>query len=103
MANNQKPPSNQQDPGNGSDPDGPNGNFIGRSWFWIVLIVLALFGSRLLFNRPSDSANMIGLNEVAQSVMDDRVDKLVIQGDVITVVMRDDTRNAAAKRTAKVY
>ncbi len=40
---------------------------------------------------------MIGLNEVAQSVKDDRVDKLVIQGDVITVVMRDDTEERSRK------
>ncbi len=97
MANNQKPPSNQQDPGNSSDPGGPNGNFIGRSWFWIVLIVLALFGSRLLFNRPSESADMIGLNEVAQAVMADSVSRLVVQGDVINVVMNSGVEERSRK------
>ena len=85
--NNQNPSPNRREPGG---PEQDNNNFLGRSWFWIVLVILALFGSRLLFSRPTDTASVVGLNEVAQAVMDNRVAQITVQGDVVTVEMKDD-------------
>ncbi|MEZ4559939.1 MAG: AAA family ATPase, partial [Caldilineaceae bacterium] len=73
---------------NGNRPPGnDNGNFIGRSWFWIVLVILALFGSRLLFNRPTDISSMVGLNEIAQAITDGDVTRVVVQGDIVTAYL----------------
>ena len=73
---------------NGKRPPGnDNGNFIGRSWFWIVLVILALFGSRLLFNRPTDISSMVGLNEIAQAITDGDVTRVVVQGDIVTAYL----------------
>lgn len=52
------------DPGD-RDPRNSAGNILSRSWFWIVLAILVLFGSRFLLSRPSDSGDIIGLNKVA--------------------------------------
>ena len=68
-------------------PSNDNGNFIGRSWFWIVLVILALFGSRLLFNRPTDISSMVGLNEIAQAITDGDVTRVVVQGDIVTAYL----------------
>ena len=68
-------------------PSNDNGNFIGRSWFWIVLVILALFGSRLLFNRPTDISSMVGLNEIAQAISDGEVSRVVVQGDIVTAYL----------------
>jgi cell division protease FtsH len=85
MANEPKKssPKNQRSGGD-RDPNG-FGNFFGRAWFWILLAVVVLFGSRFLFSAPGESANMIGIDQVAEMVNSDQVRELVVQGDVVTV------------------
>src|SRR5690554_7507964 len=82
-------PRNQRTNGGNSGGSGNGGNgggsFLGRSWFWLVLAVLVLFGSRFFFGRPTDTSNMIGLNEVARYVANGQVDRVVVQGDIITL------------------
>lgn len=80
--NNSPPSNNEKDP---QTPKTPGGNFFSRGWFWIILVVLILFGSRYFFNTSGDSSSTIGLNEVAQYVMDDRVSQIVVQGEVVTI------------------
>jgi len=84
----------------GGDPDGkgPNGNFFSRGWFWIILVVLALFASRFLFNTTTEVGDMIGLNEVAQLISQDKVEKITVQGDSVTLAMKD---NEKPRRTRK--
>lgn len=79
----------------GGDPDGkgPNGNFFSRGWFWIILVVLALFASRFLFNTTTEVGDMIGLNEVAQLISQDKVEKITVQGDSVTLAMKEAIRN----------
>ncbi len=93
MANNRRKPT--QDPRNGG-PDPRNGG-AGRTWFWVILVIVALLGSRLLFSRPTDTTNMIGLNEVAQRIRAGEVDKLTVQGEIVTVTLD----NGEEKRTRK--
>ena len=61
------------------------GGFFGRTWFWIVLAVAILFGSRFLFGGQVETSTMIGLDEVANMVKQDQVDEIVVQGDMIIV------------------
>ena len=84
----------------GGDPDGkgPSGNFFSRGWFWIILVVLALFASRFLFNTTTEVGDMIGLNEVAQLISQDKVEKITVQGDSVTLAMKD---NEKPRRTRK--
>ncbi|OUC06074.1 cell division protein FtsH, partial [Litorilinea aerophila] len=70
-----------------------------RSWFWLVLAVLILFGSRFFLGRPTDTSNMIGLNEVAQHVQNGDVNRIEVQGDLVTVVLRDGTPLRSRKET----
>ncbi len=83
-----------------SDPEGKgqNGNFFNRGWFWIILVVLALFASRFLFNTSAEVGDVIGLNEVAQLINEDRVAKIVVQGEAVTLDMKaDDTQRRTRK------
>jgi cell division protease FtsH len=61
------------------------GGFFSRTWFWIILAVAILFGSRFLFGGEVDTAGMIGLDEVAAMVNQDQIDEIVVQGDMIIV------------------
>lgn len=82
--------NNQNSSGNGgpSSP-GPEGNFWSRTWFWIVLAILILLLSRYFFDFSSDSADIIGLNQVAQEVSNDNVSEIVVQGDMVIISMLD--------------
>jgi len=81
------PPSRKPNPGDSGDRDPRNqaGSILSRSWFWIVLAILVLFGSRFLLNRPTDSTDVIGLNRVAQMVQDGTVNTITVQGESITI------------------
>jgi cell division protease FtsH len=87
--------NNPQEPRNSGG--GSGGNFLGRSWFWLVLAVMVLFGSRFLFSRPTDTHDMIGLNEVAAYVQNNDVKQIVVQGDIVTL----ELNNTEEKRSRK--
>ena len=79
----QQTPEQPDDSGDGREPRWQGGNILSRSWFWIVLAVLILIGSRFFFNRPADNADIIGLNEVASLVQNGEVGRLIVQGEII--------------------
>ncbi len=86
MADNQPTPPRDKRPGGPpQDPRNSGGGFLGRSWFWLVLAIMILFGSRFLFSPRTDMTNMIGLNEVARYVEAGEVERIVVQGDLITL------------------
>jgi cell division protease FtsH len=98
--NRNSPPRDKRPAGNNNNPQEPRnsgGNFLGRSWFWLVLAVLVLFGSRFLFSRPTDTSDMIGLNEVATYVQNNAVQRITVQGDIITL----ELNNSDEKRSRK--
>jgi len=88
MADNRnQPPQNNRNGGSG--PGGPNpNNILSHSWIWILLIVIALLGSRFLFQRPTDASEMVGLNEVAQRVTAGDVSDIKVQGELVTVTLK---------------
>ena len=96
----QPPRDNRGSSGNhgGEDPKG-SGSFLGRSWFWLVLAVLVLFGSRFFFSRPADTSNLVGLNEVAQKVEAGQVSRIVVQGDLVTVELNEGEDLRSRKET----
>ena len=99
----QKKPSQRNDgpqraPGG---PTNPGGNWLSRGWFWIVLIILLVIGSRYLFNGPAESNNLVGLDRVAAAVQADRVESIVIQGESVTVTLKDGARLYTRKETAE--
>ncbi len=73
------------------DPNGNMGNFFGRTWFWIVLAVVILFGSRFFFGNQVETTGLVGLDEVARMVNQDQVDEIVVQGETISVDPRTGT------------
>jgi cell division protease FtsH len=81
----------QHDSGN-QGPRGPGNNWLSRGWFWIVLIILLVIGSRYLFSGSNDAANLVGLNQVAAEVQKNNVETIVVQGDAVTVTLNDGER-----------
>ncbi len=76
--------------GEGGDRNKPPvGNFLARNWFWIVLVILILVGSRFLLNSPNDDTNILGLNQVATLINEGKVKKLTVQGEVISVHLNE--------------
>jgi cell division protease FtsH len=95
---NKTPPPRKPNPQNNNNRN-QGGNFLSRNWFWIVLIVLVLVGSRFLFNNPASDGNPLGLNELATLVQNDEVDRITVQGDAVTVYLGENSDNV--RRTRK--
>ncbi|MCC6455193.1 MAG: ATP-dependent zinc metalloprotease FtsH [Caldilineaceae bacterium] len=98
--NRKDPPKDKRPAGNNNnsqEPRNSGGNFLGRSWFWLVLAVLVLFGSRFLFSPRTDTTNMVGLNEIARYVQSNDVQRITVQGDIVTV----ELNNSDEKRSRK--
>jgi cell division protease FtsH len=86
MASEQKPPqSRKPNPNGGRPPKNQGGNFFARNWFWVVLIILVLIGSRFLWNSPAGSGDVLGLTEVAARVQNDEVRQIDVQGETLTI------------------
>jgi cell division protease FtsH len=79
-------------------PGGPaGGNWLSRGWFWIVLVILLVVGSRYLFNGTSESADQVGLNVLASQVQAGKVKSLVVQGENVTIIPVDGSRTYTRK------
>jgi cell division protease FtsH len=94
-----KKPS-QNNNSNGRSPGGanaPGGNWLSRGWFWIVLVVLLVIGSRYLFNGAADSADQVGLNVLASEIKAGDVKSLVVQGDSVTIIPVSGPRSYTRK------
>lgn len=103
MANENKNPAPPKKP-NSSDPSGrpPGGNFLSRNWFWVVLIILVLIGSRFLWSSPTNDANVLGLNEVAALVQRGEVSRITVQGEAVSVYLtRDDQPRRSRKEDTR--
>jgi cell division protease FtsH len=70
---------------NGRNNRNQGGNFLSRNWFWVVLIILVLVGSRFLWSSPASDSNALGLNELAEMVESGRVSRITVQGENLTV------------------
>jgi len=83
---------------NQNQPNDENFNqWMGRSWFWVLLVLAVLFGSRFLFDTEVDNTQVIGLNELVQNIESDRVAKLTVQGEIIKIEQRDGTELRSRK------
>jgi cell division protease FtsH len=88
----------QRGPGGPGSPGGPTGgNWLSRGWFWIVLVILLVVGSRYLFNGSTDSADQVGLNVLASQVQAGKVKSLVVQGDTVTIIPVEGSRTYTRK------
>ena len=88
MSENESPPNQKNSEQKGSDNQDPKtnlSNFFSRSWIWIFLALLIIFGSRQLFDSSSNSQNIIGLDEVAQYINDGKVQQITIRGEVVNI------------------
>lgn len=97
MASDKKTPPPKK-PNNDQEPKGPSGNIFSRGWFWIALAILILFGSRYFLNGSDSNADTIGLNTVANLVAAGSVEQIVVQGETVTVELRNDDTPLRARK-----
>ncbi|MCB0045408.1 MAG: ATP-dependent metallopeptidase FtsH/Yme1/Tma family protein [Caldilineaceae bacterium] len=71
------------------EPDGPNISGLSRGWFWIVLIIAVIFGSRFFFSSNVDNADIISLNQAAALVTDQEVRTIAVQGEQVTLTLKN--------------
>jgi cell division protease FtsH len=85
MSEKKPAPKRPNDP-NQHPPTGANGgNWFSRGWFWIVLVILLVIGSRYLFTTSGDAGNLVGLNQLAGYVNAGDVRSITVQGDTVYV------------------
>ncbi len=85
----EKKPSPPRKPSGGQEPKGQGGNFFSRGWFWIVLAILILFGSRFFLNSTTDLGDAVGLNDVARLINEDKVSEITVQGEAVMVTLKN--------------
>ena len=81
------PPNRPQNGGNKNDQD-PNERFrqaFNRSWVWIIIAVVVLFGYRMLANPQVNPDDLVGLNGIADAIQSDQVKQITVQGDDVIV------------------
>ncbi len=103
MSDRQQSPQSQGPNRNNKEPD-PNDRFrqlFSRSWVWIVLVVVLLFGYRLIFNPPTNTGDLQGINEVAQLIETGQVKQIVVQGDEVLVTLNDGTQLRSRKESGE--
>jgi cell division protease FtsH len=94
--NNKNNPKNRR-PNPPKEPNNPGAGIFSRIWFWIILAVLVLVGSRFIFNTPVDQSKEIGLNELAQVINQNKVETIVVQGETIYVTLTDKQKRTGNK------
>jgi len=97
MSEQKTPPKRPIDPNKRTQPPS-GGNWLSRSWFWIVLVLLLVIGSRFLFASSGDAANLVGLNQIAQSVNNDDVRLVTVQGETIYVELKSDPQRLQSRK-----
>jgi cell division protease FtsH len=100
MADNQQPqkpakPTPPKQPQNGGNKNGGNSNdqdpndrfrqAFNRSWVWIIILVVVLFGYRMLGSPQVNPNDLVGLNGIADAIQRDQVKQITVQGDDVTV------------------
>jgi len=71
---------------------------LSRGWFWIVLVILLIIGSRFLFAPSGDAANLVGLNQVARYINNDDVRSILVQGDIVYVQLKSSTQRLQTRK-----
>ncbi len=89
--------SGKRPPQPGPNGGAPGGNWLSRGWFWIVLVILLVIGSRYLFSGAADSADQVGLNVLVSQIQKGEIKSLVVQGDAVTIIPKEGTRTYTRK------
>ena len=99
MADNQEPqkpqkpappnrPQNGGNNNNNNNDQDPNDRFrqaFNRSWVWIIIAVVVLFGYRMLASPQVNPDDLVGLNGIADAIQTTQVRMITVQGDDVTV------------------
>ncbi|HRJ42968.1 MAG TPA: ATP-dependent zinc metalloprotease FtsH [Caldilineaceae bacterium] len=112
MTEKQKPPQtpppkrprngdNKQSNPNDQDPNERFRQAFNRSWVWIIIAVVIIFGYRMLANPQVASDDVIGLNGVAEAIQDNRVKEIVVQGDDVILSLSGPERLRSRKEAGE--
>ena len=65
-------------------------NSLFKNFIFVILILLALGGIFSLIYLPSETTTQVSLSQLANDINQDKVKKIVVAGDTITVTYTDD-------------
>ncbi|MFN3981361.1 MAG: ATP-dependent zinc metalloprotease FtsH [Caldilinea sp.] len=98
MSEKKPTPRRPSDQNQRTPPNSDGGNWLSRGWFWIVLVILLVIGSRFMFSSSGDAANLVGLNQVARYVNNDDVRSIIVQGDTVYVQLKSTTNRVQTRK-----
>ena len=77
-------------------------NSLFKNFIFVILILLALGGIFSLIYLPSDAITQVALSQLANDINQDKVKKIVVAGDTITVTYTDDKTASSMKESNSV-
>src|SRR3989344_1389768 len=77
-------------------------NSLFKNFIFVILILLALGGIFSLIYLPSDATTQVSLSQLANDINQDKVKKIVVAGDTITVTYTDDKTAYSMKESNSV-
>jgi cell division protease FtsH len=98
MSEKKPAPRRPSDQNQRTPPNSDGGNWLSRGWFWIVLVILLIIGSRFMFSSSGDAANLVGLNQIARYVNNDDVRSIIVQGDTVYVQLKSTTNRIQTRK-----
>jgi len=96
-------PQNGDNNNNKNDQD-PNDRFrqaFSRSWVWIIIAVVVLFGYRMLASPQVNPNDLVGLNGIAEAIQTNQVKEVVVQGDDVTVRLTNSEQLRSRKEAGE--
>ncbi|MGB5051696.1 MAG: ATP-dependent zinc metalloprotease FtsH, partial [Caldilineaceae bacterium] len=103
----QEPPKQSPKPPNGdknNNEQDPNDRFrqiFNRSWVWIIIAVVVIFGYRMLANPQVNPDDLVGLNGVAEAIRTNQAQEIVVQGDDVTVHLTSSDQLRSRKESGE--
>ena len=77
-------------------------NSLFKNFIFVILILLALGGIFSLIYLPSETTTQVSLSQLANDINQDKVKKIVVAGDTITVTYTDDKTASSMKESNSV-
>lgn len=66
-----------------------------KSWVYVLMFVLFLGSLYLFFGDTQTETNKVSISEVAQEIKEEKVDKISVDGKILSVTLKDGTKQSS--------
>ncbi len=70
-------------------------NSSNKSWVYVLMFVLFLGSLYLFFGDTKTETNKVSISEVAQEIKEEKVDKISVDGKILSVTLKDGTKQTS--------